>query len=45
MRFEKNMSDFFSTLYIVGSIFEIKNSLLFHFGDYFLVPKTPGFSD
>ena len=32
-------------LYIVGSIFEIKNSLLFHFGDYFLVPKTPGFSD
>ena len=53
MRFEKNLSEisqkyvrfFFSTLYIVGSIFEIKNSLLFHFGDYFLVPKTPGFSD
>ena len=28
-----------------SALVEIKNSLLFHFGDYFLVPKTPGFSD
>ena len=41
MRFYKICEIFYSTLYIVESIFEIKNSLLFHFGDYFLVPKTP----
>ena len=28
-----------------SALVEIKNSLLFHFGDYFLVPKTPGFID